>query len=153
MGRSNLGGYMNNLTPEEKAILSKHKYIYEYYVNDKMEPHVERFPVIYINSEYVYFKRNTATKNLDKCYTNNVKDSYLDAIEKIAGKRFGISYSWEGCPGKDIKELAKSQRLKAAEIELVRAETVLKSKRQDVEWAEQKVKQAKEALQEAQNDI
>lgn len=93
MGRSNLGGHMNNLTPEEKANLSKHKYIYEYYINGKMEPHVERFPVIYINSEYVYFKRNTATKNLDKCYTNNVKDSYLEAIEKIAGKRFAYSHA------------------------------------------------------------
>ena len=140
-------------TPEEKTNLSKHKYIYEYYINDKMEPNVERFPVIYINSENVYFKRNRATKQLDRRSTKDVKHSYLEAIEKIAGKRFAVSYSWESCPGKNIKELAKAQRLKAAELELLSAETALRSKKQDVEWAEQRVKMAKEALQEAQNDI
>lgn len=39
--------------------LSKKKYIYVMYINSKYDVSLERFPVIYINKRFVYFKKGS----------------------------------------------------------------------------------------------
>jgi len=48
---------MNICMKEERQNLSKHKYIYQIYTSDGVF-HCERFPIVYSNTEFVYFKRN-----------------------------------------------------------------------------------------------
>ena len=40
-----------------KENLCQHKWIYFVYTNANGDNHIEKYPVIYINSKYVYFKR------------------------------------------------------------------------------------------------
>lgn len=67
----------------DKAILSKQKYIYYIYESGHPihEVHVERFPVIYINSSYVYFKEH-GKKMLSWAYLSNVKESLKSLIDQ-----------------------------------------------------------------------
>ena len=44
------------LTDEERAMLCKHKHVYEIYVVDDVI-NVEKYPVVYINQFYVYIKK------------------------------------------------------------------------------------------------
>ena len=64
-----------------KETLSKHKYIYYVYETADKTIHIEKFPVIYINSKYVYYKRHRKDE-LDKVYVGYVKDSLADVYNK-----------------------------------------------------------------------
>jgi len=64
-----------------KEDLCKHKHIYYVHTDSNGNNHIEKYPVIYINSEYVYFKK--ARKNeLGKTYTSWVKKDLKSVFEK-----------------------------------------------------------------------
>ena len=64
-----------------KENLCKHKYIYYVHTDSNGDNHIEKYPVVYINSEYVYFKR--ARKNeLGHTFTNFVKKDLKSVFEK-----------------------------------------------------------------------
>ena len=73
------------MTEEIKKNLSKCKYIYRIY-KENNSFHIEKYPIVYINSEVVYFK-NGRKKNIDFQSFNdrwkNVKESFEQAIKKI----------------------------------------------------------------------
>lgn len=65
----------------DKKNLCKHKHIYYVHTDSNGNNHIEKYPVIYINSEYVYFKR--ARKNeLGHIYTSFVKNDLKSVFEK-----------------------------------------------------------------------
>ena len=73
------------MTEDIKKYLSKCKYVYRIYKKDN-DFHIEKYPIIYINSEVVYYK-NGRKESLCSCYFNdryrNVKESFDKAIEYL----------------------------------------------------------------------
>ena len=73
------------MTEEIKRNLSKCKYVYRIY-REHDNFHIEKYPIVYINSEVVYFK--TERKNYLESIGfsnrwNNVKESFNKAIDHI----------------------------------------------------------------------
>ena len=65
----------------DKENLCKQKHIYYVHTDSNWDNHIEKYPVVYINSEYVYFKK--ARKNeLCKTYTSWVKKDLKSVFEK-----------------------------------------------------------------------
>lgn len=73
----------------DKEKLSKQKYIYSIYSSRDGTLHVEKHPVIYINSIYVYYKMN-GRDDLERCRTNDVRDD----VYSISNVNFTASYGW-----------------------------------------------------------
>lgn len=106
----------------DKATLSKQKYIYCVYAgkDDSIldgKLHIERFPVIYINSKYVYFKF-PGDEALTLEAISSVKDS-LDSLTDydIDCLRWNRKYFWvmdKNAPEtlKEIKEKRNQKMLK-----------------------------------------
>lgn len=83
------------MTEEIKKNLSKCKYVYRIY-KENNRYNIEKYPIVYINSEFVYFK--TGRKNsLDFMsfygLWNNVKESFDKAIDYINKKVTLYDYS------------------------------------------------------------
>jgi hypothetical protein len=74
------------ITKEERAELSKyvHKYIYNIYTGGGIF-HCERFPIVYLNPYYVYFKR-AERKSLDSCTFSSIEKSYSVSDLKFVSK-------------------------------------------------------------------
>lgn len=64
----------------DKENLCKHKWIHYIYTNSNGDNHIEKYPVIYINSKYVYFKRGRDEK-LGMTYTSFVKVNLADVFK------------------------------------------------------------------------
>lgn len=65
----------------DKTTLSKHRYIYEIYINGKNEVHKERHKVIYINKKYVYIARG-GEETLESIYLTNIYEDLDDFSQK-----------------------------------------------------------------------
>jgi len=108
---------MDVLTKEERALLSKHKYIYCVY-RAGGTLHAERFPVIYINASYVYIKRDR-NEELQRISVGNVKND-IWGCDLDRGAWSGFSYRepayvwWIWNMANDF-ELAKAEFLKEQE--------------------------------------
>ena len=78
----------------DKTTLSKQKYIYCVYADKKDMVHTEHFPVIYINSHYVYFKV-PGDDALVLRSIFNIKDSLCSLNEyEIDNLRYTKQYFW-----------------------------------------------------------
>lgn len=56
--------------------LSKQKYIYRIYESDDKVLHCEKYPVIYINSQIVYYKDGRKKEYLNYTRISNVKEDF-----------------------------------------------------------------------------
>lgn len=63
--------------------LSKVKYIYRIYESDNEVLHIERYPVIYINSKVVYFKTASKQEYLECKKITEVSDDFVHFYQKI----------------------------------------------------------------------
>ena len=81
------------MIPVSKDKLSKLKNIYIIYKNSCDEIHIEQFPIVYINKNFVYFKTNKCAE-LQKVRTKNVKEFFPneDNIDDIS--KYGYNYFW-----------------------------------------------------------
>ncbi len=121
----------------DKETLSKQKYIYYVYESDKTI-HIEKFPIIYMNSHYVYFK-HSRKHELEKVYVNNVKDTLADIFKK--DYRFIYSsdrYFWN--PAENPEEVVTMLKKKADEKRI----------EENKSWAERELERAKTAYEAAQ---
>lgn len=60
----------------DKEFLSKQKYIYVIYASSDKVIHCQRFPIVYLNSEFLYFKTNQS-KRLECIKTERVQDEFI----------------------------------------------------------------------------
>lgn len=148
------------LNEMEKKLLSKHRYVYCIYVAQNCV-HVEKFPVVYINSENLYFKQ-AGSKELTKVgmfYVNpRLTEKTRNAIEDAAVGRSSREYrvyvlemtEEEREQMKDLEprlaEIRKRLRIKKLE------ENVEKAKHQ-LEWAEAAYTEALAKKREAEHDL
>ena len=66
--------------------LSKLKYIYRIYESSDKILHLEKYPIIYINSEVVYFKDGRKQEYLNSTRVEKVLDNFVSACNS---NRFG----------------------------------------------------------------
>ena len=71
----------------DKKNLSKIKYIYRIYESSDKILHCEKYPVIYINSEVVYFKDTRKKEYLNYTRIDRVLDNFVNVCKP---NRFGI---------------------------------------------------------------
>ena len=57
--------------------LGKVKYIYRIYESADYKLHIEKYPVIYINSNCVYFKTGRKHEGLERCNLSNVYTDFM----------------------------------------------------------------------------
>lgn len=74
----------------DKEFLSKHKYIYQI---DMHQCTIQRFPVIYINKEFTYYKFPGGT-TLNCVRTNDVCDNLTESVLDTVYGRIYELYSW-----------------------------------------------------------
>lgn len=74
----------------DKEFLSKHKYIYQI---DMHQCTIQRFPVIYINKEFTYYKFPGGT-TLNCVRTNDVCDNLTESVLDTVYGRIARLYSW-----------------------------------------------------------
>lgn len=111
------------MIPVSKDKLSKLKNIYIIYKNSCDEIHIEQFPIVYINKNFVYFVINKNAE-LQKVRTKNVKEFFPneDNIDDIS--IYGYNYFWFADCEKTKEEIStiklmakiKNQNKKAKEI-------------------------------------
>ena len=85
---------MNKETAIDKKTLSKTKYIYKLYRSYKTkEFHCERYSIVYLNSEFVYFKTGRKS-NLDMVRTSAILDKLTSDIDLDRINRYGLFF-WD----------------------------------------------------------
>lgn len=117
--------------------MSKQKYIYYVYESDKTL-HIEKFPIIYINSEFVYFK--TGRKNaLENVRTSRVKDNLEDIFKHDYHFVWREDrYFWNSV--ENPEEVVAELKRKADEKRIA----------ENKSWAERELENAKKAYERAQ---
>lgn len=120
--------------------LSKRKYIYRIYVSSDKTVHCERYPIIYLNSEVVYYKDGRKKSTLDCMNPSYINEKFL-GVESITlhCRDYYNQYFWEVCDfdSKKITEVVFAKRnenaLSRAKMELRRAEIAYSSKKKEYE--------------------
>ena len=127
------------MTEYIKKNLSKCKYVYRIYKeNDNF--HIEKYPIVYINSEAVYFK--TVRKNdIERMNFNslwkNIKESFEEAIEYInnltdSQYRYATSVYF-----------VETDKLKDFDLSLIKKRLNKESKESKIKTQEQEVERCK----------
>lgn len=125
----------------DKEKLSKHKHIYVLTCDDE-RAHAQKFPIIYINQEYVYYRVNGAPE-LERTRTSAVKEN-VDEINFTNLNRCRIrAYLWDlpedfMSKNKEYMNQARKERL---QNELLRARQKYEAAKRVVSDLEQKCKE------------
>lgn len=124
----------------DKKNLGKQKYIFRIYASEDKVIHCEKHPVIYLNSEVVYFKDTRKKEYLNNTKFNNVKDEYLGITSKdLSLYGWYDNYFWkvENFDSKKATEDAFEQKrkteLERAKCDFERAEKEYLSKKASYE--------------------
>ena len=123
-------------------INKEHKYIYHLYTNEDHEVHLERHPIIYMNSVYVYFKisrKNRLGEVYIKRIHNDLSHLALERRTRLMCPRPIIidEYLWS-CT-KEIKEAIEQLKQQA---DLVVKENKINMLKRKVEYTKQQYQDA-----------
>lgn len=130
---------MNQEINNIKNILSKYKYVYRIYKENNTF-HIEQYPIVYSNSDYVYYK--TGRKNtLNFIDINNrfhkvLKESFNDAIEYLNTKQYTWWYP-------SSVYFIETEKVKEHDLSLIKQELKNQSKDSLIKEQEEKVEKAK----------
>lgn len=142
------------MTEEIKKNLSKCKYVYRIY-KEHDNFHIEKYPIVYINSEFVYYKNGRKNQigilniNSRWCY-KKFKQSFDEALEYINSLYTDYSlvsvYFIEIDKLKEIDLSLIKQRLKteSKESRIKKQETEVKRIKQRYEYELRKLEEMKE---------
>lgn len=87
--------------------LSKKKYIHHLYISNDLILHHEKYPIVYSNSEYIYYKK-PGNPELERACTRDVSNRTFDDCMKnlrVIGHRLWFNaYLWE-VSGEDLQRL------------------------------------------------
>ena len=134
---------------EVKDNLSKYKYIYKTYREDN-NFHIEHYPIIYSNSEYIYYK--SARKNtlnyikVNELWWNDAK--IFETIEKAIEYINNRKETWHYPLVYFISEKIKNYDLKQIKINLKE-----ESNKNKIKEKENRVKRAKEEYERALKEL
>lgn len=124
------------MTKEVKNNLSKCKYLYRIY-KENTNFHIEKYPIVYINSECVYFKigrkQEPGREYIRSLHIGiNVKESFDKAIYYLNNN----NYSNYVC-------FIEIDKLKEFDLSLIKQRLKEESKKSELKEQEEKVKEAK----------
>ena len=131
------------MTEDIKKNLSKCKYVYKIY-REHENFHIEKYPIVYINSNIVYFK--TGRKNVIKMISfsdrwNNVKESFEEAIKYI--NSIFSSYSYYPIS----VYFVESDKLKNFDLSLIKQRLKEESKESKIKKQELEVEKYKKSYE------
>ena len=93
--------------------LSKRKYIYRIYSSEDKVIHCEKYPIIYINSEVVYYKDGRKQEYLNYKRVSSVEDEFTGVNLSIYGYFEKFYWKVENFDSKRETENAYSLRVKS----------------------------------------
>lgn len=137
-----------------KKNLSKYKYVYRIYKDSGViaDFHIEKYPIVYINEEVVYFKdgrKNWLTPitfNTDIIYIDKVaKTSYLEAVEYINDKF--IRCPWIRC-GSTSVYFIDMNKIDSFDLSLIKKDLKEENKKFNIEQAEKEVQKYKKLYED-----
>ena len=131
------------MTEEIKKNLSKCKYVYRIY-REHDNFHIEKYPIVYINSEVVYFK--TERKNYLESIGfsnrwNNVKESFNKAIDHINNTVTCYDYYPTNV------YFIETDRLKEFDLSLIKKRLKDESKESKIKKQEREIERYKKAYE------
>ena len=134
--------------------LSKCKYIYRVYVSKTDEFHCEKYPIVYANNRYAYFKI-TGDERLNEISIARVLDNINDIPNDIPFYRGSSIYFWsDNCITKETFDIFKKKmevdRLKR---EMRQIENRLAYLKRSYELSAPKMEVLKKQLEELENEI
>lgn len=115
----------------DKTTLSKHRWIYEMYINGNNEVHIERYKVIYINGSYVYYIRG-GDDMLSYMYLSNVFNNIEEFIAEQRVENFLASayqrvFFWKPVGPIDYESLRRKAEKQNIEKRLVQSQKEMQS--------------------------
>lgn len=155
---------MHKMDEEIKKNLSKYKYVYKIYKDsgENAEFHIEKYPIVYINEEVLYYKSGRknwlipVTLNRNIVYADKIaKTSYLEAVNYINNKitKYNIRHSVS-------VYFIDMNRIDNFDLSLIKRDFKEENKKFNIEQAEKEVKKYKKLyedslkkLEDIKNDI
>ncbi|MBO5969846.1 MAG: hypothetical protein J6S14_15250 [Clostridia bacterium] len=131
----------------DKSTLSKHRYIYELYINRKNEVHIERYKVAYINKTSVWFIRggdeNLTGMRLRYVYDNIDEFDRYYSLTKFLDAAYQRVYLWERPSDTTYAELRKRKRKKAMKMLIEQKEKQLMNLQSQTEVLQNEIESLK----------
>lgn len=131
------------MTEEIKKNLSKCKYVYRIY-KEHDNFHIEKYPIVYINNEVVYFKIGRKNHLESISFSNlwtNVKESFEKAIEYINSEPDYRYYYFTSV------FFVETDKLKEFDLSLIKKRLKEESKESEIKKQEQKIEICKKAYE------
>ena len=133
------------MTEDIKKNLSKCKYVYRLYIEHE-NFHIEKYPIVYINSNIVYFKKNK--KNVIEMMSfsdrfNNVKESFEEAIKYINNMFTFYTYY----PVSVSVYFVEIDKLKEFDLSLIKERLKEESKESKIKKQEREVEKYKKSYE------
>ena len=131
------------MTEEIKNNLSKCKYVYRIY-RERDKFHIEKYPIVYINSEVVYFKMGRKNYLEYISFSNrwmNIKENFEKAIEYINREPDYQYYNFSSVYFIEI------DKLKEFDLSLIKKRLKEESKESKIKKQEQKVEAYKKSYE------
>ena len=128
------------MTEEIKKNLSKCKYVYRIY-KENNNFHIEKYPIVYINSDVVYFKNGRKNYIENMSFSNlwtNMKENFEEAIKYInnlTDSQYGYITS---------VYFVETGKLKEFDLSLIKKRFNKESKESKIKKQEGEVEKAKE---------
>lgn len=128
------------MTEEIKKNLSKCKYIYRIY-REHENFHIEKYPIVYINSKVVYFKtgrkNDIEMKSFSALWDDDIKESFDKAIDFI-NNNAAIYYDYT-----TNVYFIETNKLKEFDLSLIKKRLKAESKKSKIEKQELEVEKYK----------
>ena len=134
---------------EVKENLSKYKYVYRIYRVDN-DFHIEYCPIVYSNSEYIYYK--SSRKNMLNCITVNglswYSDKIFETVEKTIEYMNNVNSTWY-----PISIYFLSTKIKDYDLSQIKTNLKEESNKKKIKQMENKLKRVKEEYERALKEL
>lgn len=135
---------------EVKENLSKYKYIYRIYREDN-NFHIEHYPIVYINSEYIYYKGKRKDMLLNYIRVNKLwweKSKLFENIEEAIEYINNKKETWN-CPSVYFI----SEKIKDYDLSRIKIDLKKESNKNKIKEKENKLARAKEEYEKALKEL
>ena len=129
----------------DKEFLSKYKYIYVI-TCDGDRLHCEKFPVIYLNLQYVYYRQNGCDELKKICF-GSVRDT-IDDADLVYLDRYGKRYVWNVPKDFNEKNAEYMNDVKKKKLKIT-----YERLKKDCEYAKRRFKEAEEKLYKLESSM
>ena len=115
----------------DKTTLSKHRWIYEMYIDKNNKVHTERYKVIYINASYVYYRRGgddmLSYMRLTSIFNNLEEFINEKSVDHFLSSMYWRIFFWEPVGQVDYESLRRKAEKQNIEKKIAQTQEKMKS--------------------------